>query len=217
MQTRPDGQSMTAAANHVDVDAVISGIDERGYHILPDVISAEKADEARAILEGLLEAEIDDGARERNHQRVGGIAYKDPVFLELMCQPLILSLWKRYLGDDIMCSSWTANTIYPGHDAVGWHVDYPYWSVKPPWPEGNFAGQSMWLLDDFTEEKGPPGSSPSRTEGDTHPMDPPTAGARTARSSPAGAARSWSATGPGGTPRGRTGATGRGPASSACT
>ena len=173
MQTRPDGQSMTAAANHVDIDAVISEIDERGYHILPDVISAEKADEARAILEGLLEAEIDGPARERKHQRVGGIAYKDPVFLELMCHPLILSLWKRYLGDDIMCSSWTANTIYPGHDAVGWHVDYPYWSVKPPWPEGTFAGQSMWLLDDFTEANGATGVVPfSHRRG--HPPDGPT-------------------------------------------
>ena len=164
---------MTTATNRVDIDAVISEIEDRGYCLLPDVISPEEADEARAALEGLLEAEIDDDARQRKHQRVGGIAHKDPVFLELMCHPLIVALWKRYLGDDIMCSSWTANTIYPGHDAIGWHADYPFWSVKPPWPPGRFAGQTMWLLDDFTEENGATGAMPfSHRKG--HPPDAPT-------------------------------------------
>ena len=164
---------MTAVTNHVDIDEVIARIDGRGYCVLPDVIPTEKADQARTILEGLLEAEIDDGARERKHQRVGGIAHKDPVFLELMCHPLIVALWKRYLGDDIMCSSWTANTIYPGHDAIGWHADYPFWSLKPPWPPGRFAGQTVWLLDDFTEENGATATIPgSHRKG--HPPDAPT-------------------------------------------
>ncbi len=216
MQTKPDCQPPTTAAA-LDLDAVIAEIDDRGYSALPSVISPRRADQVRTVLEGLLAAEIDDGARERKHQRVGGIAHKHPVFLELMCHPLIVSLWKRYLGDDIMCSSWTANTLYPGHDAIGWHADYPFWSLKPPWPTGRFAGQTMWLLDDFTEENGPPGSSPSRIGRDTRPTPPPTAGAPKARSSPAGAARWWWPTAPGGTRRGRTAATGRGPACSACT
>lgn len=173
MQSQPHGQPMNAATNSIDLDAVIAEIDDRGYCVLQGVISPERADQARTILEGLLQAEIDDGARESRHQRVGGIAHKDPVFLELMCHPLIVSLWKRYLGDDIMCSSWTANTIYPGHDAIGWHADYPFWSLKPPWPAGRFAGQTMWLLDDFTEENGATGTIPfSHRKG--HPPDAPT-------------------------------------------
>ena len=157
----------------VDIDAVIAEMDDRGYCILPNAISPEETDAARAVLEGFLEAEIDDAARAARHQRVGGIAHKHPVFLELMCHPLIVAIWKRYLGDDIICSSWTANTIYPGHEGIGWHADYPYWSLQPPWPAGNFAGQTVWLLDDFTEENGATGVVPgSHRKG--HPPEPPT-------------------------------------------
>lgn len=156
-----------------DIESALVEMDERGYCILPNVISAEKSDEAREILHGFLAAEIDDQALESKHQRVGGIAYKHPVFLELLLHPLIMAIWKRYLGEDIICSSWTANTLYPGHDKIGWHADYPYWSLIPPWPAGNFAGQTLWLLDDFTEENGATGVVPySHRKG--HPPEQPT-------------------------------------------
>ena len=53
-----------------------------------------------------------------------------------------------------MCSTWTSNTLYPGHTTLGWHSDHPYWTLSKPWPEGQFAGQTIWMLDDFTPENG---------------------------------------------------------------
>ena len=133
-----------------NIDSIINEVDERGFCVVHDVISPEKADEARNVLHDLLDTEITEQAREARTQRVGQIAVKHPIFLELMCHPFVLAVWQRMLGEDIMCSSWSANTVYPGHDHIAWHSDYPYWSLKPPWPAGNLAGQTLWMLDDYT-------------------------------------------------------------------
>jgi ectoine hydroxylase-related dioxygenase (phytanoyl-CoA dioxygenase family) len=155
-----------------DVDAIIQQIDERGYCTVANVISSEKTAEARAALHALLEDEKTEATRQTCTQRVGRIAVKDPIFLELMCHPLVLDVWKKYLGNDIICSSWSANTMYPGQQDIGWHADYPYWSLQPPWPTGNFAGQTLWMLDDFTEENGATGGIPF-SHRKSHPPDEP--------------------------------------------
>ena len=154
------------------IDSIINEVDERGFCVVHDVICPEKADEAREVLHGLLDAEITEQTREARTQRVGQIAVKHPIFLELLCNPFVLAVWQRMLGDDIMCSSWSANTVYPGHDRIGWHSDYPYWSLKPPWPAGNFAGQTVWMLDDYTEENGATAAIPYSHK-KAHPPDEP--------------------------------------------
>lgn len=144
----------------VDLDAVIAQIDERGYCVVPDVISADKAEEARAVLMELVAAEATEQNRAACTQRVGQIAVKHAVFRELLCNPLVLAVWERYVGEDAYCSSWSANIAYPGFDGYGWHVDYPYWSIKPPWPLDFIAGQTIWMLDDFTADNGATGVVP---------------------------------------------------------
>tara|TARA_B100001964_G_scaffold232849_2_gene289282 strand:+ start:282 stop:977 length:696 start_codon:yes stop_codon:yes gene_type:complete len=133
---------------------ILEQIDTLGYCVVPNVIGTDEADRARGILHQLLAAEITDEARQAGTQRVGSLATKDPMFLELLCHPLVIEVWQRLLGEDIICSSWSANTLYPGHDRMGWHADYPYWSKQPPWPAGHLAGQTVWMLDDFTLENG---------------------------------------------------------------
>lgn|GEM_PF-3846483 len=88
------------------------------------------------------------------------LATKDPIFRELLCHPLIVSLWHRYLGEDMICSSWSGITLHPNHASVSWHVDYPYWSIKAPYPTWNLSAQVIWMLDDFTEENGATGAIP---------------------------------------------------------
>ena len=153
------------------VDDIIGIMDERGFVVVPDVISADHADRANEALKRLLAEEMTPEERTAGTQRVGRIAVKDPVFLDLMCHPLVVD-WKRYLGDDVVCSTWTANTLYPGHGRIGWHADYPYWSITPPWPGGNLAGQTVWLLDDFSEENGATGAVPYSHRKGRHPGEP---------------------------------------------
>jgi hypothetical protein len=42
----------------------------------------------------------------------------------------------------------------PGMEKYLWHSDFPYHKLDPPWPSGNFTGQTIWMLDDFTVENG---------------------------------------------------------------
>ena len=127
----------------------------------PQSSARKKADEARLKLERLLADEMTDEIRAAKTQRVGGIAYKDPIFAELLAHPLIVSIWQSYLADDaVICSTWSANTAYPGYEKYGWHPDYPYWWINQPWPLDKVCGQTIWLLDDFTEENGGTGYMP---------------------------------------------------------
>lgn len=144
-----------------EISKIIEEIDNRGFCIIPSVISAEKADEARLVLERLLEEEATAETRAARTQRVGGIAYKHKIFLELMAHPFIVKLWQAYLSDeDIICCTWSANTAYPGYDKFAWHPDYPYWWINRPWPLEKVCGQTIWLLDDFSAENGGTGILP---------------------------------------------------------
>ena len=135
-------------------EEIIATIEKQGFCCVPAVISVEKADEACDALNELLAMEITEDVRAARTQRVGKIIVKNNIFLELMCHPLVINLWKEYLGDDLICGTFSANTVYPGRNDVGWHADYPYWSIKPPWPPGRLAVQTLWMLNDFTEENG---------------------------------------------------------------
>ena len=153
-------------------DGILEQIDTEGYCVVPDVIDTDTVDRTRDILHELLASETTDDVQRAHTQRVWSIAVKHPVFLELLCHPLVLAVWQQQLGEDIICSSWSANTVYPGHDRIGWHVDYPYWSKQPPWPTEHLAGQTVWMLDDFTEENGATGIVPG-SHRKAHPPEEP--------------------------------------------
>lgn len=143
-----------------DIDAILRAIDDRGFCVVPSVISTDEADHARELIGGMLAAEHNEQVAQSCHQRVFHIAVKHRMFLDLMCHPLVVAVWKKYLGEDVICSTWSSNTMHPGQASYDWHADYPYWSITPPWPAGNFTGQTIWMLDDFTEENGATGVVP---------------------------------------------------------
>jgi ectoine hydroxylase-related dioxygenase (phytanoyl-CoA dioxygenase family) len=150
------------------VDEICNEISEVGFSVVEGVITPEKADEARAILEDFCQKEMTPEVERTRFQRVGRIAVKNALFRELMCHPLALAVWRRFLGEDMVCSTWTGCTLHPGWDRHTWHVDYPFWSVKAPYLPDNIAGQTVWLLDDFTHENGGTGAVPGSHKRD-HP------------------------------------------------
>jgi hypothetical protein len=151
---------LTQQIENYDIKSLVQTINERGYTTVPGLISTQVADEARGLVEGYLEAEATDATRQAKTQRVGRLAVRHPLFRDLMCHPVVLAVWERFLAEDCFCGTWSANTAYPGFNAFGWHIDYPYWSIKQPWPEGNLTGQTLWLLDDLTPENGATGVIP---------------------------------------------------------
>ena len=143
-----------------DISKIIAEVDDRGFSIIPSVISPEKADETRGVLEKHLASESTRATVQAKSQRVQKIAVKDPLFVELMSHPLIVSIWRAYLDKDVIYSSWTANTSFPGFDKFLWHPDFPYGIMRQPWPGDHISGQTIWLLDDFTDENGGTGVLP---------------------------------------------------------
>ena len=135
------------------VDRIVRTVDEFGVCIEPDVISTDRSDEVNAVVQEILEREMTDDIRSSGQQRIGEIAIKHHLFRELMCHPLVLAVWRRLLGEDMVCSTWTANTIHPGAGTPHWHVDHPFSGMKDPYPTDWLAAQTVWMLDDLTEEK----------------------------------------------------------------
>jgi len=158
------------------VEEVMHAFATDGYMIIERALDPETLEEARAALVRLLEAESCDKDRETMTKRSFGIAVKEPVFRKIACHPLIISIWQEYLGPDMFLSTWSSNTVLPGQGWMNWHADYPYWAMKEPWPEGVLTGQTLWMLDDFSEENGATALVPrSHTRGhkpDGEPKEP---------------------------------------------
>jgi hypothetical protein len=103
----------------LNIKELTSSFEDQGYCVIPSLIDPSRAAQVQAILAAILEGELKDSHREAKCQRVGRIAVKDPAFLDLMCHPVIVDFWKKRLGPDIICSTWSANALYPGHGALG--------------------------------------------------------------------------------------------------
>jgi ectoine hydroxylase-related dioxygenase (phytanoyl-CoA dioxygenase family) len=136
------------------VDEIAAAIDERGYCLVKGVLPAEYVDRIRDVLERFLYAEKAQNLHPSGHQRVLHLAAKDPVFLEPLTHPLVIAAWKRYLSEDLICSTFTANTLWPGATEQYWHADHPYWTLTSPFPVMPLTGQCIWFLDDFAVENG---------------------------------------------------------------
>lgn len=143
-----------------DTDEVLEEIGRTGFAIVHDLIPKKVADQVRSRLNAVMREEISDRARGLGHQRVLHLAVKVPESITLLCDPFVLTTWRKYLGEDMICSSWTANTLLPGSDTTYWHVDHPYWTIKPPYPTWPMCCMCIWCLDDFTIENGAPAGIP---------------------------------------------------------
>lgn len=135
-----------------DAAAILQAEDRHGFHVVPDVIQPALADAARAA-SASLESRT-DGAKICT--TTNPLALRQ-AFRELVTHPAVLDLRSRLLGADMICSSCTAITLRPGHDGLDWQVDYPYWSLQPPYPTWDLAAYALWMLDDFTEDNGATG------------------------------------------------------------
>ncbi len=140
------------------LDRVEHDLREVGFHIIENVIPVAEADEVCKVVWKLVEEDLANG---HDHsygdgkiRRVWAIVRKAPIFRSLIQHPTVVSVWKRLLGEDVIASTFTANIVDPGAPSGGWHIDYPYWAMQPPFPSGALTGQTVWMLDDFTVENG---------------------------------------------------------------
>ncbi len=133
-------------------------LDEHGYVTLPNVLTPDEAADVRARVMALAEEERatkpDNVYLDGKSQRVWNLVNKDEAFERLVQHPRTLGAHEGMLGDDCTLSSFTANVIGPGSPAGGLHLDSPLTALPTPLPQYALVANSVWLLDDFTEENG---------------------------------------------------------------
>jgi ectoine hydroxylase-related dioxygenase (phytanoyl-CoA dioxygenase family) len=144
-------------ASSPDFDEFRRQLDETGYCVVPNVLSAAEVATLKARLVEQAEGErargvsFHDGGAQRPNQRLWMLLNKGRVFRDLMLHPVIETLMGHLLGPDFLLSSFTANIAHPGGEPMVLHTDQGYvgfWTPKP------VVANIAWMLDDFTEANG---------------------------------------------------------------
>ena len=128
-------------------------LDEKGYTVLPGVMDEQWLGALRERFESLCEAEgIAAGIevhQEEGTRRLADLVNKGPVFDLVYTHPTVLAAIHHVIGREFKMSSLNARDALPGEGHQGLHTD---WSKDY---DGRFhVCNSIWLLDDFTEENG---------------------------------------------------------------
>lgn len=136
------------------VERAVATIREVGFCVIPNVLRRDRCDAIRTALGKLTRAEKQVNLLPSRHQRVMHLLAKDAIFVELLCSPFVLDVWRRYLGPDMICSTMSANVLWPHSTELYWHVDHPYWTMAQPYSTYPLSGQAIWMIDDFTVANG---------------------------------------------------------------
>jgi ectoine hydroxylase-related dioxygenase (phytanoyl-CoA dioxygenase family) len=131
-----------------------SFLDENGYLPLPGILRPAEIEALRDRLAELLAIEKENAGKEV-HQEVGAarlsnLVDKGDVFRICFTQPRVLAAIAHVLGGDMKLSSLNSRAALPGQGLQALHAD---WGA-PVQPGEYQVCNSIWLLDDFTEENG---------------------------------------------------------------
>ncbi|BAY13583.1 phytanoyl-CoA dioxygenase family protein [Calothrix sp. NIES-2098] len=147
-----------------DVVSVVEKIiDGKGYVLIPELLTRTQAEKARSLVLEISEKEKPLGKvlLDEQRERIYGLVYKGEIF-ELMVQhPTVIEVIENILGHDMTLGTFSAHILNPGAKNMGVHVDYPYWTMKPPFPAYPVLEiQVIWMVEDFTQENGAPVFAP---------------------------------------------------------
>jgi ectoine hydroxylase-related dioxygenase (phytanoyl-CoA dioxygenase family) len=137
----------------VDVDGVVAELEENGYAVVNGMLSPEEVAAARSDLLRVL-SETPTGRNDfegYKTQRVYNVFGKTRAFDKPALDPLLLGVLDRVLGPS-QFSAPVGIYIGPGEKAQGLHTDDGVYPIARPHQE--LVLNTMWALDDFTEENG---------------------------------------------------------------
>ena len=132
----------------------VEAIHERGYVVLPEVLSRRQLDTVRSQLEPHLDA----GHFGRNDfegfrsQRLYALLAKAPAVAELVAHPKVLAIVDEVLHPAHLLSAALAINVHPGETAQLLHADYAYCAI--PRPRRAVGVSAIWAIDDFTTNNG---------------------------------------------------------------
>ena len=134
-----------------------------GYLIIENFISYKAVDEIRDLVIEMADHEKGEGEsyiypfdKSGQTQRVWNLTNKNIRFRNLLeieeLSDIMNFIFRRPTNHQLFhLSSFQANILHPGAERQKLHVDTPFPEPLPPWPA---KANSIWLLDDFTEQNG---------------------------------------------------------------
>jgi hypothetical protein len=144
--------SLGVTADSID-DSVRERLDRDGYAPLPGVLSPEQLQPLRARVDGLLAIEGDKAGLEVHQEagtdRLSDLVNKDPIFDVCFTDPRLLACLAHVLSD-FKLSSLNYRAALPGHGLQDLHTEGGRVTELDQFQVCN----SIWLLDDFTEDNG---------------------------------------------------------------
>jgi ectoine hydroxylase-related dioxygenase (phytanoyl-CoA dioxygenase family) len=130
-------------------------LDTDGYVVLKNFLPSETLSEVRERVEELYAAEGENAGSEfrlePGSRRLANLMDKGPIFEKLIAMPEVLELVRHVLGENFKLSSFNARSANPySNEAQPLHCD----AAALPDERGYWVCNTIWLLDDFTEQNG---------------------------------------------------------------
>jgi ectoine hydroxylase-related dioxygenase (phytanoyl-CoA dioxygenase family) len=130
----------------------------KGYVLLPELFTPREISEARLHVLNLATEQpagrfLKTGERSRLYRLLDEAA----IFEQMVKHPRVIEVAEAILGSDMTLGGFSAHILYPGATNMGAHVDYPYFTMTPPYPATPVMEvQAIWMMEDFTETNGAP-------------------------------------------------------------
>jgi hypothetical protein len=136
-------------------DSARRQLEEQGFLALPGFLSQAEVEQYRARVEELFALEADRSGSEFKQEpgarRLANMVDKGELFERVIEIPRVLECVEAVLGPDYKLSSLNVRSANPhGNSGQPLHVD----SGELPDERGNAVCNSVWMLDDFTEQNG---------------------------------------------------------------
>lgn len=130
-------------------------LDDLGYVLLPGLMEPALLGRLRRRVEDLFVSEGEAAGAEFKTEpgarRLANLVNKGDVFREIIAHPVVLPLVKHVLGDSVKLSSLNARSANPHWDRPQpLHCDMG----GVPDERGAWVCNTVWMLDDFTEQNG---------------------------------------------------------------
>ena len=147
-------------------------LDREGYLVLEDLMPAEFLKATRKAVAELFEQEADlagsEFKQEPGCRRLANLVDKGDVFQDLVSHPNVLPWVESVLGPEFKLSSLNARSVNPVFlEAQPLHSDMA--AVVDE--RGFWVCNTVWMLDDFTQENGPLRAVPGSHRAGTLPQE----------------------------------------------